>query len=50
MKKLMGKRVRSDEDVVLNLMFEAFAKNQYISMSALETITPQPKNYLTTTC
>lgn len=45
-KKLMGKRVRSDEDVVLNLMFEAFSKNQYISMSALETITQQPKNYL----
>jgi len=46
MKKLMGKRVRSDEDVVLSLMFDAFAKNQYISLSALETITQQPKNYL----
>ncbi len=46
MKKMMGKRVRSDEDVVLNLMFGAFSKNQYISMSALETITQQPKNYL----
>jgi len=46
MKKLMGKRVRSDEDVVLNLMFEAFSKNQYISLSSLETITQQPKNYL----
>ena len=45
-KKLMGKRVRSDEDTVLNLMFEAFSKNQYISMSALETITQQPKNFL----
>lgn len=45
-KKMMGKRVRSDEDVVLNRMFDAFSKNQYISMSALETITQQPKNYL----
>jgi hypothetical protein len=45
-KKLMGKRVRSDEDTVLNLMFEAFSKNQYISMSALEQITQQPKNFL----
>jgi transcription initiation factor TFIIF subunit beta len=45
-RKLAGKRVRSDEDVVLNRMFEAFAKNQYISMSGLEGITAQPKNYL----
>ncbi|CAF2073229.1 unnamed protein product [Rotaria magnacalcarata] len=45
-KKLMGKRVRSSEETVLNLMFGAFAKNQYISMSSLETITQQPKNYL----
>lgn len=45
-KQQMGKRVRSDEDVVLNLIFDAFAKHQYISMSALETITQQPKNYL----
>jgi len=46
MKKLMGKRVRSSEETVLNLMFEAFGKNQFISMSGLETITQQPKNFL----
>jgi hypothetical protein len=27
-------------------MFEAFGKNQFISMSGLETITQQPKNFL----
>ncbi|CAF0774416.1 unnamed protein product [Rotaria sordida] len=46
MKKAMGKRVRSSEEHVLNLIFDAFSKNQYISMSALETITQQPKNFL----
>jgi len=46
MKKLVGKRVRSSEETVLNLMFEAFGKNQFISMSGLETITQQPRNFL----
>lgn len=45
-KKEMGKRVRDSEDDVLNRIFSAFSKNQYISMSGLETITQQPKNYL----
>lgn len=45
-KQQMGKRVRSDEDVVLNRIFAAFTQHQYISMSSLETITQQPKNYL----
>ena len=46
LKKLMGKRVRSSEDTVLNLMFDAFSKNQYISMADLEHKTQQPKNFL----
>jgi transcription initiation factor TFIIF subunit beta len=46
LKKLIGNRVRSDEDVVVRRIFDAFSKHQYISMSALETITQQPKNYL----
>ena len=45
-KKLQGKRIRSDEDTVLNIIFDAFSKNQYISMAALEAITQQPRNYL----
>lgn len=45
-KAIKGVRVRSSEEAVLNQMFEAFTKNQYISLSALETITNQPKNYL----
>ena len=45
-KKLMGKRVRSSEQTVLDLMFNAFSEHQYISMLSLETITQQPKNYL----
>jgi len=45
-KRQAGKRVRSDEDVVTNRIFSAFAKNQYISMGSLETITQQPKTYL----
>lgn len=45
-KKLLGKRVRGSEDAVLELIFSAFAKNQYISMASLETITQQPKNFL----
>jgi len=42
----MGKRIRSSEDAVLNQMFEAFSKHQYISMSSLESITQQPKSFL----
>jgi hypothetical protein len=45
-KKLLGKRVRSSEDKVLNLIFEAFSKHQYISMSSLEGITNEPKSSL----
>lgn len=44
--KHLEKRVRSDEEFVRKLIFGAFSKHQYISMSALETITQQPKNYL----
>jgi hypothetical protein len=46
LKKTMGKRIRSSEETVLPIMFTAFAKNQYISMSGLESITRQPKQFL----
>ncbi|CAF1668742.1 unnamed protein product [Adineta ricciae] len=46
LKKLKGKRLRGSEDEVTTKLFEAFSKNQYISMSGLEEITNQPKNFL----
>lgn len=45
-KKEMGKRIRSSEEDVLNVIFRAFGKNQFIAMAGLEAITQQPKNFL----
>ena len=45
-KKSEGKRIRSSEDDVLRVIFDAFSKNQYISMASLEAVTQQPKNFL----
>jgi len=45
-KKMAGKRIRSSEDSVLDMMFDAFEKHQYISMASLESITHQPKAFL----
>ena len=45
-KKTEGKRIRSSEDAVLRVIFDAFSKNQYISMASLEAVTQQPKNFL----
>ncbi|CAF1526575.1 unnamed protein product [Adineta steineri] len=40
------KLVRIPEEIVIDRIFKAFTKNQYISMSSLQTITQQPRNFL----
>eukprot|EP00800_Vazella_pourtalesii_P009985 TRINITY_DN2507_c1_g1_i2.p1 TRINITY_DN2507_c1_g1~~TRINITY_DN2507_c1_g1_i2.p1 ORF type:complete len:174 (+),score=54.65 TRINITY_DN2507_c1_g1_i2:390-911(+) len=40
------KRLRSDKQIVLDRIFEAFKKNQYYGTTDLVSITKQPQNHL----